>query len=97
MRMTPAKNIRHRLPNVGFASFGISVEICLGCHNDAIYAKAALHRLFIDECLLYCVRLLDRAQSFERGDLCTSCTRDWRHTGPHGLSFHDHRATAALT
>src|SRR5262245_40847672 len=95
--MAPAKNVRHRLPDIGFARLGIPVEISLCGHNYATHAKPTLHRLFIDERCLYCMRLLARAQSFERRNFCTGCARDRRHTRSHCLSLHDDRATSALT
>src|SRR5262249_48044564 len=97
MSMAPAKNVPHCLPDVGFARLGIPVEIRLRGHDDAIHAKPALHPLFIAERFLYRVRLLARAQSFERRNFCTGCARDGRYARSHRLSLHDDRATSALT
>ena len=44
-------------------------------HNHAVHAVAALRRLLLDERRLQRVRMLERAQAFERGDLACSAPR----------------------
>ena len=58
-----------RLAHVGFGRLRLAVEQLLGRHDHAVDAVAALRRLLVDEGLLQRVRLLERAEPLERGDL----------------------------
>src|SRR5215470_1041707 len=69
VRKAPAEDPRHAFLNLLFASLGILVEERLGGQNYCVKAKTALRRLLVNECLLKRVRLLDRSDSLERGDL----------------------------
>src|SRR5262249_33812048 len=65
-------------------------------HDHAIDAVAALRRLLRDESLLEGMRLIERAHSFDRGDL-TRCHRaDRGDAGTHGLAIDEHGTGAAL-
>src|ERR1700722_7074540 len=66
MSEAAAQDAGHRLLDLLFCSPGILVEKGFGGHYDATHAESTLRRLFVDECLLNRVRLLDRSQTFER-------------------------------
>ena len=64
----------------------ILVEERLGGQDDAAQAEAALRGLLVDERLLNRMRLLGRAQAFERRDLGTGDRADRRDARPDGLA-----------
>src|SRR5215467_12133371 len=67
-------------------------------HDHAVDAVAALRRLLLDESALHRMRLLRRAEPFERHDLLLRRDlRQWRNAGTHCLAVDMHRAGAALT
>ena len=55
--------------HVGFGRMRHAVEQLLGRHDHAVDAVAALRRLLVDERLLQRMRLVDRAETFDGGDL----------------------------
>src|ERR1051325_6482601 len=64
-----AQNAGHGLLNLRLASFGILVQECLGRHDDAVQAEAALGGLLLDERLLDWMRLFGSADAFKSRDL----------------------------
>ena len=69
VRGAAAQHAGHRLPDLRVRRFRVPIEERLGGHDDAVDAEAALHRLLVDERLLNRMRLVDRAETFERRDL----------------------------
>src|SRR5215469_14131445 len=97
MRVTAAEDVGHGLLDFGLGCFGISIEIGLRGHDDAVDAEAPLHRLFIDKCLPDGMGPLARTQSFQRRDLGAGNGGYRSNTRADGLSFNDDGAAAALT
>src|SRR5947209_4657784 len=80
------------LAHVGFAWMRLGVEQRLGAHDHAVDAIAALRRLLFDEGALQRMRLLDRTEPFERGDLRIGELSDGGDAGAHRLPVDQHRA-----
>jgi len=74
----------------------IAVEQVGRRHDHAARAIAALSRLLIDEGLLQRVRLVERAEPFERGHLVSLDRAYRRHAGASSRAVDQHRAGAAL-
>src|ERR1700677_1056103 len=72
------------------------IEQRLGRENHAAEAITALGCPFIDECLLYGVRLLCCAKPFQRGDGRSTYATGGLHAGTNDLRAHKHGAGAAL-
>src|SRR3546814_21148732 len=66
MRSAAAEITLQRLLDVAVARIGVFVEQRLRGHDHAVDAVAALRGLLVDEGLLARVRLVDRAEPFER-------------------------------
>ncbi len=93
----PAEDVRHGLLNLAVACAWIPVEECLGSHDDAVDAEAALHCLFVDEGLLDWMRLVDRAETLESVDFGLRRDGfDGCDTRTYGLTIDDYSAGAAL-
>src|SRR5260370_27505752 len=65
-------------------------------HDHAVHAVTALRGLLFDEGRLQRVRMLERAQAFERGDAAVLRAADGNAAGAHSVSVHDDGARAAL-
>ncbi len=96
MGAAPAKIAGQSLLDLRIGGFGSFIEQCLGRHDHAVDAVAALRGLLIDEGLLNLVQFLGRAQTFQRGDRLILDCADRRDTGANGVAVHNHRASAAL-
>src|ERR1700682_964280 len=96
MRETSAQNARHRLLDFYLSSFRFFVQESLRCHNDGIQAKTALRGAFFDERFLKRMRLLDRSQSFQSGDLSSVHGFHGRDAGANRLALHNDGAGSAL-
>src|SRR5262245_3693150 len=86
------KGIAHIV--LGRSRFG--VEQRLGRHDHAIDAVTALRRLLADEGALKRMRLVDRAQAFDRGDRGLSDSTDADRARTRRLALHEDGASAAL-
>src|SRR5206468_10051828 len=64
--------------------------------DDAAEAKAALRRLFVDECFLDRVRVVRSTQTFERRDFGAVDGAHRRHARPDRTAANDDGAGAAL-
>src|SRR3954468_4915674 len=96
MCMTPAKDIGESLLNIGVRCFRIPVEIGLGRHDDAIHAKPALHRLFIDKGFLNRMRLVAGSEPLKRRNVASGNAGNRSYTRSDGLTFNDHSTRTAL-
>ena len=85
-----------RLAHVGLGRLRLAVEQFLGRHDHAVDAVAALRGLLVDEGLLQRMRLVDRAEPFDGGDLGVAERADRGDAGAHRLAVDQHRAGAAL-
>src|SRR3954471_2083725 len=96
VRSAATEIVHQGLAHVGLARTRIAVEQRLGAHDHAVDAVTALRRLFLDEGALEGVRLFDRAEPLQRGDLGIGQRADGGHAGAHRLPVDQHRAGAAL-
>src|SRR5439155_17915853 len=92
-----AQHAVHRLPDLRVTRIRIRIEEHLGRHDLAVHAKAALKCLRIDPRLLNRVRLLRRAESFQRRDVFVRSRGNGSDTRAYRLALHDYRARSALT
>ena len=69
MRAAAAEIVGERLLDLGLARLLVLREEGRRLHDHAVDAVAALRGLFVDEGLLHRMRLLRRAEPFERHDL----------------------------
>jgi hypothetical protein len=72
------------------------IEKRLCGHDHAVDAIAALGRLLINERLLDQVRVLGRAEPFERRDPGVRRRNHWHDTGANRPTIHDHGARPTL-
>src|SRR5690348_4463057 len=72
------------------------IEERLRGHDHAVDAVAALHGLFVDECLLQRFGLVYRAESSERGDRPPSGGGDRQYARTHGRAVEMDGAGTAL-
>jgi len=75
----------------------ILIEKRFRAEDHATQTEPALRRLFVDECLLNRVRLLRRAQAFQRHNLRVTHSTHGRDAGAHRAPVHEDRTRAALT
>src|SRR6185437_15638902 len=95
VRAASAQNAVQCVLDIVAAGLRVVVEQCLGRHDHAVHAIAALHRLLIDESLLERVRFIDASQALERGDLVACRGRQRHDTGSYGRAVHDNGAVHA--
>ena len=82
--------------HIGFGRMRHAVEQCLGGHDHAVDAVAALRRLLVDEGLLQRMRLVDGAEALDGGDLLLADVLDGAHAGARRHAVDQNRAGAAL-
>src|ERR1700722_10454214 len=96
VREAAAKDARHSFLDFFFSCLGMLVEKSFSGENYAVQAKAALGSLLFNESFLYRMRLVDRAQPFQRDDLKALNRFHRRDAGAHRLALHKDRAGSAL-
>jgi len=96
MGPAPAEVAGERLLDVGFTRVLAGGQEGRGLHDHAVDAVAALHGLLVDEGLLYGMRTLRRAETFQRDDLLRPDRRERHHARAHRLAVEMHRAGTAL-
>src|SRR5437764_134238 len=96
MRPATAEIVGERLFDLSLARVPLSAKEGGCLHDHAVDAVAALHRLLVDEGLLDGMRLLGRAEAFQRRDLAGADAGNRKLTGAHRRAVDDHGAGAAL-
>jgi hypothetical protein len=97
MRSATAQIVSQCLENLVFAWLRISIEQSLGRHDHSVEAIAALRSLFIDESLLHEIRMIERAQAFQRDNVPLHTTSNRNDAGACGDAVYQHRACTALS
>ena len=96
MRAATAQIAGERGLHVVDRCIGTALEQRDGRHHHAVRAIAALRGLLGDERRLNAVRLVRRAEAFDRRDACCADARHRQRARSRGLAVHQHGAGAAL-
>ena len=96
MRPTAAEVAGERFANLLFRRLGVLIEQCLGAHDHAVGAVAALGCLLLDERPLDRMRILRRAEPLERRDARLRCSGHRCDARAYRPAIHDHGACTTL-